>query len=435
VTLSTDENGETPVECKQNDPIYEVQISVFAENSDVIVHDQADSKQVSYLEDPTCGATVTADAYSSTSHVFSRMNITIERSQNFFQRSRGQLPVSLSFGGGSFYQPNGWFVNGHLYGGDYVVIDENDSRFDRTSGNWVIAHEYGHAFHEKGLGGNATPPGGGCPDPHYLRGAHNLTCAFSEGFADYFGGVTVDPGNPFKSGFENNVHYPALSSKSTSGPLEDGSIIEGAVAAFLYDLTDPANESHDGADYPGVYVAEIIETCEVYVSGWQRATGVDHLVACFQKSLPDYSTYFPNRSTPPGTFRESASEPAGWQASDVALLWQTNLFEEFETPLSATISGNTSLGSGEQGTWTTSTSGGNGSYRYQWYDKYEFDSGYQLISGATSATYSASYYGNITLKVEVTSGGSTTSDTHAVSVDCSPGPCVESFDGAQAVGR
>ena len=435
-TLQTDQNGEVLVECEQEDPVYEVQISVLAENGDVVVYDQADSKQVSYLEDPACGATVVTDAYSSTSHVFSRMDVTIERSRNFFQRSRSKIPVKLSYSEGSLYWPDGWFINGHLYGGDYIVINEGDSRFSNSSGNRIIAHEYGHALHEKGLGGNATPPGGGCPDEHYLRGAHNLTCAFSEGFAQYHAGTTIDSENSFITALEDNEYYPALSSISTSGPLEDGSIIEGAVAAFLYDLTDPANESHDGANYPGMYVAEIIETCKVYeAAGWRRADGVDHLIACFQQSLPDYSTYFPNRGTPPFNFQENASEPGGWQAGDITLLWETNLFDAYTAPLSVTASGSSSLDSGEQGSWTASASGGNGSYSYQWFDKYEQDSGFQSISGATTSSYSASYYGNVTLKVEVTSGGSTDSDTHEVSVDCSTGPCVESLDEAQVVNR
>jgi hypothetical protein len=35
------------------------------------------------------------------------------------------------------------------------------------------------------------------------------------------------------------------------GDPNDGSIIEGAVAAFFYDITDPANEPQDNVEYPG----------------------------------------------------------------------------------------------------------------------------------------------------------------------------------------
>lgn len=365
-TLWTDENGEVLVDCKPNDPVYEVQISIITENGDVVVYEEMASKRTRYLEDPPCGATVPTDTYSNMSHVFNRMNITIDRSEGFFQHSRGKIPVNLSYDEElSFYRPEGWSLLDEppLYGGDYIVICESDSRFSEDAGNRIIAHEYGHALHDKELGGNE----GGCNGKdHYLNGALSLPCAFSEGFAQYHASVTIDGDNTFIPEIEDNVYYPASPENSESGPLDDGSIIEGAVAAFLYDLTDPANEPHDQVDYPGEYVAEIIETCTVSAPLAQRADGIDHLIACFQQSIPNYSIYFPNRDNPPSDFQEGASEPSGWDANAIDLLWKTNLYDEYVPTFTVDISGPSYLDEGEYGTWTASPSGGNGSYSYDW---------------------------------------------------------------------
>lgn len=96
------------------------------------------------------------------------------------------------------------------------------------------------------------------------------------------------------------------------------------------------------------------------------------------------------------------------------------------TPVDVTISGPSSLNSGGTGTWTASVDGGSRTLSYQWYEKYDADNSFSPISGATSASYSAAYEGNVTLKAEVTADNGSDSDTHAVNVDCEP-TCVESL--------
>lgn len=83
-------------------------------------------------------------------------------------------------------------------------------------------------------------------------------------------------------------------------------------------------------DYPGSYVADIIRTCEMYRSffGWTRANGVDNLVACFERAVPNYSVYFSSRSPDPSNFRESAAEPSAWNRTNIRKLWRKNLYGE-----------------------------------------------------------------------------------------------------------
>ena len=94
-------------------------------------------------------------------------------------------------------------------------------------------------------------------------------------------------------------------------------------------------------------------------------------------------------------------------------------------PMYASISGPTSLSSGEQGTWSASVGGcGSGSYSYQWYEKYDGDSSFNPISGATSSSHSDSYFGNVELKVVVMDGSLQASSAQYVSVGCGQ-YCVE----------
>ena len=201
----------------------------------------------------------------------------------------------------------------------------------------TMAHGYGHAFHEKAIGGYAVE--GSCPRDHYLSGAYSLDCAFQDGYAEFHLVVTVADTNDFKKIIEDtpdNYVYPA---NFGDGNPTDGNIIEGTVAAFLYDLTDPKNESHDDLDLPGRYVADVIGTCggQANGGGFYEANGADHLVACFQLETPPYGEkydgtnyYFGTRSyslRADGYVTEEADEPSGWNRPDIRETWRYALYQ------------------------------------------------------------------------------------------------------------
>lgn len=365
-----------------------------------------------------CGQQIPVRAAYKMSHVFKTMSETIEQSRSFFQEQRGKIHVHIewdvdnSFYCGSnppFISP--WCSDG---GDDTIVIKDRPGADDRPEthiggpyGDFVVAHEYGHAMHEKALGGNAAD--GECPDTHYLDGAHNLQCAYSEGFANYHGAVGVNNSNSYVGYFENNLFYLA---DHGGGDPNDGSIIEGAVAAFLWDLTDTADESHDNADYPGSYVADILKTCKTDGS---RANGVDQLIACLQRQIPSYSGYFDTRSSPPSSFSESASEPSGWGRPEVKTLWRKNLYgENYDgPPLTVSVSGPQTLDEGELGTWTASPSNGNGSYSYAWkVRKNPGASWFNVCGNASSCTWGTDQISqtlDARIKVTVQSGSESAS--------------------------
>ncbi len=86
-------------------------------------------------------------------------------------------------------------------------------------------------------------------------------------------------------------------------------------------------------------------------------------------------------------------------------------------PLSVTITGPSALGYKQQGTWTAETSGGTGSYAYEWRYRYNGTGSWSDVVG-TSQQYSRTMLDTgFELQVKVTTGGQSVYDTHYVSYE------------------
>lgn len=331
---STDANGYVSHECGNPDGmIYDewYEGTVYARNAsvDLNVGISAISGDWNWCESTTYEVIVT----SMTGQVYARMTENMQRSSNFLGYARPRAKVTLDAAAtGSYYTG----------GSTDRITMQTTSGSDDVWGQWgqfVMAHEMGHAVHEKALNGNVA--GGNCPSPHFLDGAHNLACAYSEGFASFLAAAIrgSDMGY-YYSYMQYNYGYPGhtYSGETITGTSTDGGIIESAVAAFLLDMTDSDSESHDLMAYPGSYVAQIIRTCEVYRSywwgsAWSRANGVDDLVYCFENqvdpAVTGSSVYFTTRSPDASQQRESATEPSGtWNRWDIRTAWRHDLYGE-----------------------------------------------------------------------------------------------------------
>jgi hypothetical protein len=270
-------------------------LNILGGSGGLIQGDQSDC-------DPPSAIDVYVD--SDEAHVFKTMTAVAGVSATTFQHTRSQVAVELDAGASnSFYSS----------GNDRITIRNGTGSADHVWGPWgqfLMAHEYAHALHEKGLNGNAAS--GNCPSPHFIDGAYNLQCAFSEGFANYFGHVF--DGTFFGGNIETNSYY--------SGG--DGSVVEGAVAAFLFDMSDGANETHDAMAYPHSYVAELVKSCEVH---GDQVDGVDFFVYCAEQQVDGTAeSYFPRSTSTSSSVSEGASEPGSWSVSDIRSGWLENLF-------------------------------------------------------------------------------------------------------------
>ncbi|HEU4700005.1 MAG TPA: hypothetical protein VFS40_12555 [Gemmatimonadales bacterium] len=282
----------------------------------------------------------TADSRLSAMHA--SFTHTVNRTTQVFGYTRSRIDVNVhedpSYGTASY---------GGL--GDVINIGLNRMTSSELQA-WTPAHEYGHAFHEKALGGIN---GGGCPSPHFLQGAHNLGCAISEGYADFHAAITRGPGlNYIDVAIEINTYLQQATEYQDTvavahGSADDGSIVEGAVAAFLYDLVDGPGSTTDGGytistdddtvSWPGRWVADVFRTCEYQdLWGWHRPNGIDQIIYCMEQRLDPAitgsSTYFPTRSAPPLAIRHGQTNPTGFNPESVRALWVKNLYTDALTP-------------------------------------------------------------------------------------------------------
>ncbi len=265
----------------------------------------------------TCGTVANEQALTGNlpkerAHVFQNLDRAIRNGDAIFGRQRGDITVAMS--STHPYSTYEWSTAARR-----LIIATNPAegyagQIWGTHGAFVQAHEYGHAYHNDMLGGveryyynpYPTPV---CPKLHNIQDASNLQCALAEGFADYYAVVALPGGTGrMETDLEVAVYSPGATNLFQKPAGTNGSIIEGAVASFFYDITDPANETHDQTQYPGSYVAEIVRSCQVYAGAWRMNNGVDDLVYCFLGTVYDKER-FTTRTTAPTGVSETATEP------------------------------------------------------------------------------------------------------------------------------
>lgn len=117
------------------------------------------------------------------SRVFTNMLKSISNSRALLGYSRGGIRVAVHAGPGP---APAW------YRSFYDDIEIWEVAVWGSYGKFTAGHEYGHALHEKALGGNVAA--GSCPREHRLSIQSNRRCAFSEGFADFHAAVTIGMG-------------------------------------------------------------------------------------------------------------------------------------------------------------------------------------------------------------------------------------------------
>lgn len=328
-------------------------------------------------------------------------------------------------------------------------ITIGDRRFNPFSYYYLVAHEYGHAYHYRALGGM---PRGKCVSPHYFDGADNHKCAYTEGFASFAAAVTVSLSYGDYYGLSAtsdynynrvvvNGGYPGDPSHARSGResySDDGSVIEGAFAAFMWDLYDPAGspgeggESFDQTSYPLTYVADVMRSCQYVVDGTSRPEdGTDRLITCFQRQrVPHGPSFFRLRydyGDHVYSFTESAVEPTGWNRSNIVNLWRNTFYGLGPTPLDVEISGPSEVVRGASGTWTANVVGTTGSVAYSWCFKNANGSGVGSRGGDPAPTTGEWHCGNpgqtltatmyagvsqIDLRVTATASNGAATDTH-----------------------
>ncbi len=138
--------------------------------------------------------------------------------QNLYKLQVKWSPTNTSVGTG--YQPGGAI---NLLAGD---------RWDSD----VFLHEYGHFVMYK-IYGNYMPPSPGC-SAHYWGGHFSLGCAWIEGWANFLQAAIQNDPN-YVDTEDQTLHINFEPPIPSASHAED----EGAVAASLWDIFDPASTS------------------------------------------------------------------------------------------------------------------------------------------------------------------------------------------------
>jgi hypothetical protein len=222
-------------------------------------------------------------------------------------------------------------------GGGYVLTaDRIDYKRSTTmfndDGPWYFMHEYGHAFHWEAIEEPDTTGGGICPG-HEPPDSTNLSCALIEGFADMF--ATYLLADFMTSSDYTHDYNMEINVFNDDG---DGSIIEGAVAGFVYDLVDDEDtpDSLSGDDDDAAYslaaIGNILATCDM--PGKSKIDGIDRFVYCAEETLamqdsinPATSDYW-FASRRPTTFSSFSVTSQGMNLSIVRRTWKYNLFNQ-----------------------------------------------------------------------------------------------------------
>lgn len=273
-----------------------------------------------------CG---TMDALVVTSsnygHAYYTLNRVASISQTLYERTRSQgLYVELGNFDNSYYsKEQEWGPSPFSYP-DRIRLStsQNPSHTWGAWGKFVMAHEYGHGFHHRALG-DYPSTGSGCQD-HSFSSLETPTCALVEGFADFHAVATLGDETGERTSFEANSYLPGG---------QDGSQTEGAVAAFLYDLADGANETDDQLSGSLKYVGDLTTTCLVQSSTFPynfKNREVSHLVYCAENQVDSWvrSNFFLGSEIIANSESESAAEPTSWSVGTVRDIWMRNLYDQ-----------------------------------------------------------------------------------------------------------
>jgi hypothetical protein len=323
-------------------PGYRFEGAIRLENEDVFVRHGGSTYQTPFVVSDGCGGDgAHVLSLSAVGKVWSMMSESARRARERFQFSRALLRVDVAGTGAAFYNTNEDRVQ---FAANLVWLND---------GTFLLAHEYGHAFHFTAL--LSSDINSTC-NYHAFTSAHSLQCAYSEGFANFFSAILFSDllTAPLFTSYVERAHQTLFAGFNLSGgqwclnqtgsmdscPLlnvtTNGALAEFAVSGFLYDLADDEETSNgspgiddDGTRLPLQWIGDVIRRCEVLEAGvWRRANGVDHLVYCFGRTLGTFYAdgYFPTRQSPPTGWRATSAAPVDWNPRNVRSGWQSSLF-------------------------------------------------------------------------------------------------------------
>jgi hypothetical protein len=177
---------------------------------------------------------------------------------------------------------------------------------------------------------------------------NTFSCAFVEGFADFFAAWVAGDSLTNVNGEAALDDFRTESNPYKTMWQPDGSFVEGAVAGFLYDFVDTGSSPHsvnnttaaddDSVSWSGSYVGQLVKHCTLTGgSGASQLNAINQLIYCAEQSLAAQSLtnsdtgnpYFIDLPAGYSGVSEGATEPSccpTHNSSIVRALWRRNLY-------------------------------------------------------------------------------------------------------------
>jgi hypothetical protein len=300
--------------------------------------------ELAYSQTMACGGHTDVPLQPEMAHLFLSAVKIYDNHGPAFNTFADRIFVGLHDDGETYYHFN--------HPDKELHIARNANMIYGEYGVMVLTHEHGHHYQHTKL--FISPERDGlmrfqknCATVHPPQSDQNMGCAFGEAFADWYATVVRRSELPtWVSDLENNTFYRnCIDNQWVDGVRVtcniDGSRIQGAIAAMLWDLSDTNWEHHDRLQIQPWQIAERIKTCRVRVGGnWYPYDGVDHLILCLEGRSP-YQVTVTSAVTNTDVLlvlfgsRPQSQWPTAVTAGvilsnndDFRLLWLTNLYSK-----------------------------------------------------------------------------------------------------------
>ncbi|MCE2506475.1 MAG: hypothetical protein J4F36_08420 [Nitrosopumilaceae archaeon] len=179
-----------------------------------------------------------------------------------------------SGGPGAFYRPIGSIAGIYLDGYD---DDPNNVSTDNSFERWTIIHEWGHHHMFTSFGSNYPnglcdpndDDGDGALNDHSVSVMSTIDCAWREGWVDVLpslvdhstGNSAVYPVNnvvsyDFEKAQTLRTNLSSIPFQGVDGPTHVGELVEGRVAAAIWDIFDSNVDSSSEPDIVVVFTFE-----------------------------------------------------------------------------------------------------------------------------------------------------------------------------------
>ncbi|HLM68547.1 MAG TPA: hypothetical protein VK358_13505, partial [Longimicrobium sp.] len=289
---STGPNGSIgTIDCQGTSSERRISVQVYTIAEYVNVKRYSQNSDLAGTYSGTCGGHNGISSDALMSHLFTNLVKTVDGHRARFGSPPDRINAVLYDDGLTYYdflKPGGELhiaYAGNMIWGEYGVM--------------VAAHEHGHLWQDRKL--FQSPDRNGllrywsrdCQRLHPPESLSSLPCAIGEAFADWYAVVVRETDLPtWKNHLETNYYYrncvPGYSpGRGNVTCTDDGSIVQGAVAAMFWDISDGSSgESHDYIYRTPQTLADAIRSCRVYQGEWIGYTGVDHLIFCIENRFP-----------------------------------------------------------------------------------------------------------------------------------------------------